>query len=111
MNDSWFSGTAVKALAAAGLALLVMACSLGGAPGTPALSRGVITAKGSVFVNGVEYSDTSASITIGDAANHGDSELKVGMVVEVKGTINEGSGRGEANEILYAADLLPPRST
>jgi hypothetical protein len=106
MNNSWFSGPAPRALAAAaGLAFFVMACSLGGTPGTPAVSKGVITAKGSVFVNGVEYADSAASISIGDTANRADSDLKVGMVVVVKGTVNGSSGKGDASEILYAAEL------
>ena len=93
MIGSMVTGPAAKAFAAAAaLAVLVMACSLGGAPGAPALSKGVIKAKGSVYVNGVEYGDNAASISIGDTANHADSDLKVGMVVDVEGTIS-GSGR------------------
>jgi hypothetical protein len=106
MKNSWFSVPAMKAAAAAaGVAVLVLACSLGSTPGTPALSKGVITAKGSVWVNGVEYADTAASITIGDTANHSDADLKVGMVVDVKGTVTGDSGKGDAAEIVYAADL------
>jgi hypothetical protein len=99
-------GKSAAVLAAvAAMTLSLVGCFLAaGVTSTPALSKGVITAKGSVFVNGVEYNDSAAAITIGDAANHTDADLKVGMVVEVKGSI-EGGGKGVATEVLYAANL------
>lgn len=104
MHDSRFVRAAVKTAAAASfLALFAMACALGSGPATPVVSKGVITAKGSVFVNGVEYNDAFASIRVGDTTGRADSDLKVGMVVVVKGTRNGTSGT--AMEILYAAEL------
>ena len=93
-------------VAVAALAVVAIAgCTLGaGSPGTPTLSKGVITAKGSVWVNGVEYNDSSAAISVGGAANGSDADLKVGMVVEVKGASNT-AGQGVASQILYAANL------
>jgi hypothetical protein len=87
--------------------MILAGCALGpqGTQGVAGFAKGVITAKGSIYVNGVEYDDASAAITVDDTANHTDSELKVGMVVEVKGTIDSATGKGTATEINYAADL------
>lgn len=74
------------------LALLLIAlggCSGGtGGTGSPApttLSAGTVTALGSVFVNGVEYITTTATITRDDSTVP-ESELRAGMVVEVEGS-------------------------
>ena len=45
-----------KALAIAGLVSMLIACGGGGSPGSESVvARGVITAMGSIWVNGVEY--------------------------------------------------------
>jgi hypothetical protein len=91
--------------AATVLAVALAGCAIGAAAvSTPTVSKGVITAKGSIYVNGVEYTDTSASISVGGAANHTDADLKVGMVVEVKGS-SDGTGKGVASDIIYAANV------
>ena len=96
----------VVALAMAGCAL-----GTGPAPGVPGFAKGVVTAKGSIFVNGVEYDTRSAAITMDDTGTHSDSDLKVGMVVEVKGTIDSATGRGNATEVRYDANLEGPIDT
>jgi hypothetical protein len=97
---------------AVSLILALGACSLGTStssnntsPGVAGFAKGVITAKGSVFVNGVEYDDSTAAISVDDSGNHTDADLKVGMVVEVQGTIDSASGKGTATTILYSAEL------
>jgi hypothetical protein len=80
----------------------------GGTGATPAtgaaVSQGTITAKGSVFVNGIEYSTTGATIRIDD--NPGiESDLKVGMVVRVRGTSDDSTKKGTAT-LLEARDIL-----
>jgi hypothetical protein len=93
------------------VALTVAACG-GGTGGTgatapatsPAVSQGVITAKGSVFVNGIEYSTSGATITIDDNP-HPESDLKVGMVVKVRGTSDDSTRTGTATQI-EARDIL-----
>jgi hypothetical protein len=96
---------AFLAAAAAVMAMVIVACAPGpGLTTTPTLSKGVITAKGSVYVNGVEFNDSAASISVGGTANHTDADLKVGMVVEVKGSVDS-TGKGVAAEILYAANI------
>jgi|CXWL01.1.fsa_nt_gi hypothetical protein len=81
----------------------------GGAPsGTSgaAVSQGVITAKGSVFVNGIEYfSNSSTSITIDGSPVADDSFLKEGMTVKVRGSSDDASKKGNATKI-EARDAL-----
>ena len=97
--------------------LAITACGGGGSDGTQAgtsgtqagtsgaaVSKGVVTAKGSVFVNGIEYNTAGATITIDD--NPGlESELKVGMTVKVRGTSDDATKKGTAIKI-EARDAL-----
>lgn len=71
----------------------------GGVTGT-GVSYGTVTGFGSVFVNGVKYSTDAASITLDD--NPGiESDLRVGMVVKVEGSINDDGATGVAKTISY----------
>ena len=84
------------------LSSLLYACS-GGEGGTGAttegdISRGQITGFGSIFVNGVEFETTNSAISLdGDAG--GESDLRLGMVVTVNGTINPDGLTGTANSV------------
>jgi len=80
----------------------------GGATGASAgVSQGVVTALGSVFVNGIEFSTTGATIRIDD--NPGvESDLKVGMVVKVRGTSDDATRKGTATQV-EARDILEGR--
>lgn len=100
------------------LALVVglSACGGGGGSGTStpdggagntaaAITRGVITGFGSVFVNGVEYEiegDTDVSL---DGQAGSESGLEVGMVVTLQGTVNADGTTGIATSIVYADEL------
>ena len=97
--------SAIGALAAAGLILVGCQAGPNGNPGVSGFSKGVITAKGSIFVNGVEFDTAGAAITVDDQAGAPDADLKVGMVVSVKGTIDSATGRGTATEVQYAKNL------
>ncbi len=80
----------------------------GGTTPVSGVSRGVITQMGSVFVNGVEFSTTNATITMEDPTEtHG---LKVGMVVTVTGSFDDGT-HGTASKVEYADNLRGPVST
>lgn len=68
------------------------------------VSQGVITAKGSVFVNGIEYSASGAAIRIDDSPGS-ESDLKVGMVVKVRGISDDSTKKGTATQ-LEARDML-----
>jgi hypothetical protein len=105
ISHSWKQLAIVAAIALS----FSTACSLGSGAnsGVPAFGKGVITAKGSIWVNGVEYNTNSTKITVNDGAG-ADSDLKVGMVVELKGSADSASGKGTAVEVLYSADVDGP---
>lgn len=84
--------------------MAVTACGGGGggtgtmpATSTPVVSTGVMT-KGSVIVNGVRFEDTTANIAIDDTPKTA-ADLQNGMVVKVRGQINDDRQNGTADEI------------
>jgi len=88
-------------LGAAGIAI-----GGGGATGTGFIAQGRLSAFGSIFVNGVEFFTDKAAITINGAPNRSESDLKLGMVLDVYGTI-DGSGKtGSAQTVDYHANAL-----
>lgn len=99
--------------------LLLGACGGGGGGGggdsttstpsaTTIASRGTITGFGSVFVNGVEFHTNSASISVDD--NPGvESDLQLGMVVTVSGTLNDDS-TATATTVVFDDELQGPVS-
>lgn len=91
--------------------LYLVSCSSHGSSGTgssPGFSKGVITAKGSIFVNEVEYKTSGSSISMDSTTNHAESELQVGMVVKVKGSMSDDGVNGEGAEIEYEDNLEGP---
>ncbi len=93
-------------------ALLLAAC--GGSTSTPAggggggggggvtaaaTSKGVVTATGNLTVNGIRFDTSTAQIRIDDNPGRPESELKVGMVVKVKGSKDDAAGTGKATEV------------
>ncbi|GFO67002.1 hypothetical protein GMLC_05810 [Geomonas limicola] len=83
-----------------GAALLVSACGGGSGSSAPAqgVSKGVITALGSVIVNGIEYNIDNAAIKIDDNPGSA-SQLKVGMVIKVRGTADNSTRTGVAHDV------------
>jgi hypothetical protein len=71
----------------------------GGGGGTPATSKGVVTALGSVTVNGIRFDTSTAQIRIDDNPGRPESELKLGMVVKVKGSKDDATASGRATEV------------
>ncbi len=64
-----------------------------GIGGTGKVSSGSITAFGSIFVNGVEYDISNATITVDeDSTQKSQADLHIGMVVTVDGSSNATSG-------------------
>jgi hypothetical protein len=101
-------------------ALLVAACGGGGGGGgsdedaTGGIDRGGVTIAqgtingfGSVIVNGVHYSTGSATITVDDQPGT-ESDLRVGQVVRVEGTVDAGGTTGTARSISYDDDVEGP---
>jgi hypothetical protein len=71
----------------------------GGGGGATATSKGVVTALGSVTVNGIRFDTSTAQIRIDDNPGRPESELKLGMVVKVKGSKDDAAGTGKATEV------------
>jgi len=102
MNRHFFRATVALLVV-----VLLQACSAGGGEtGTgqtdTAVSVGVITGFGSVFVNGVKYEtspNTKVSID-GDGAAL-ESNLAVGMLVTISGNVNADGATGAASSILF----------
>ena len=81
----------------------------GGGIGGTGISVGKITAFGSVFVNGVKFETTGATITIdGQTAMNGQDDLEIGMIVAVEGTFNVDGVRGTAKSINFKDNLEGP---
>jgi hypothetical protein len=83
----------------------------GGAPVAPtsAFAKGTITGFGSIFVNGVEYSTSGAQFRIDD--NPGvESDLRVGQVVAIQGTINSNGTTGTATTVTFNNEVEGPVS-
>ncbi len=70
-----------------------------GTTGAVAASRGVVTAVGPLIVNGISFDAATAQIRIDDNPGRPESEIKVGMIVTVRGSRDDASGSGRATEI------------
>lgn len=81
----------------------------GGGIGGTGISKGTITGFGSVVVNGVAFNTTGSPISVDD--NPGiESDLAIGMVVTVQGTIND-DGTGTASSVTFEDNLEGPISS
>lgn len=92
-----------------GIALLLTSC--GGSltagiegSGSPVAAAGPITGFGSIFVNGVEYTTTSARIDIDDQPAT-ESQLSVGDIVTVVGTVNADGKTGTATQVTFRGNV------
>ncbi len=75
---------------------------------TTITSRGIITGFGSVYVNGTRFRTEGTHFSIDD--NKGDqSDLRVGMIVTVKGS-SKSDSEGSADSITYDNELKGPVS-
>ncbi|MHC4751853.1 MAG: DUF5666 domain-containing protein [Planctomycetota bacterium] len=79
----------------------------GGTGGTGIFSAGQITAKGSLTVNDIKYETQGAQIFQDGTAVSDDSQLKVGMIVEIEGTVN-GSSTGTASIVRFDDSVEGP---
>ena len=92
---------------------LLMAASCGGGSDTAGIggsgfiSSGSVTGFGSVFVNGVEFETATSTFDVEDV-NGTQQDLRIGMIVQVAGTINSDGVTGTATHIQYADELEGP---
>ena len=70
-------------------------------------SYGQITGFGSIIVNGIKFSTTGANIFINGQTGT-ESQLKLGMIVDTRGTFDGNGSTGSATSIQYQADLIGP---
>jgi hypothetical protein len=100
-------------------AALVVACGGGGGDtagvgtgGTGSFVVGSVTGFGSVFVNGVRYEDNGTRVIDDDGTvkvlGTDDNPLKVGMVVELTGTVDDSGTVRQATQIAYGAEIKGP---
>lgn len=99
------SGLAIIAILLITAAFIISSCGGGGTFAGGGISgtgsaTGVITAFGSIFVNGTEYQITSAAINVNDNNKATESDLKVGMKVTVDAVKNE------ASSIVYEPEVV-----
>lgn len=95
----------LKFLKQAGLVLLsglLVACGGGGtgASSSGITASGTITGFGSIFVNGIEFETGSSSISVDDNPGF-ESDLQLGMVVTVTGTVNADGRTGTATTVVF----------
>ena len=105
-----------KLITASLLALIVASCSGSDSftPTTPPMIEttdvvtvGPITGFGSVISNGILFDTAGATILMdGEAGNLGD--LRVGMIVSIRGEIDDSTGAAQAGEIRFGVDLEGP---
>ena len=111
--------TAVRWFAAAWLAVLASVSLLpgcgggvgSGGTGTGSIASGPITGLGSIFVNGVRFDDSAASVRDDDDNPRSSSELKLGMQVEVQADAIVGSGdsrSAKASAIRVGSEMIGP---
>lgn len=66
---------------------------------------GPITGFGSIIVNGVKYDDSQASVSSDDRGGITRSDLRLGMLVEVRGSSSASTGLGTANSVSVRSEL------
>jgi hypothetical protein len=71
------------------------------------IAQGPISGFGSVIVNGVRYSTSGATITVDDRPGT-ESELRVGYVVRIEGTVDVGGTTGTARSVSFNDELEGP---
>ena len=109
----------VPSILLAATAALVVACGGGGsgmsgtstAMGTaPVMATGTITGFGSVYVNGVHFQTTRATIRKNGQVV-AQSALKVGEIAHVKGSENVSNGTGNADSVDVEENVVGPIAT
>jgi hypothetical protein len=74
---------------------------------TPVAAQGAITGFGSIIVNGVHYSLDAAQVRI-DGALAAEMDLKLGQVVTITGSREEGTDRARADTVTSSNNVQAP---
>jgi hypothetical protein len=84
----------------------------GGIDGSGIISSGVVSAFGSIVINGTEFDTSEAEIIVNGEQGFGDdfvlANLDVGRVVTVEGTISEGGESFIADRVVYSDNVAGP---
>jgi Domain of unknown function (DUF5666) len=80
---------------------------VGGIGRTGLISLGPISTFGSVVVNGIRYDTSNATFTIDDAPGS-ESDLSVGQIVTVRGSIDDNLENAEADEVSFDDNVEGP---
>jgi len=75
---------------------------------TSGVSQGRIEGFGSVFVNGVEWETDSVEIEIEGSPGFSESDLQIGMLVTVEGSLDDDGTTGTATSISFDDNLEGP---
>ena len=104
------------ALSALATAFVLAACGGGGSGGTGGTgvtasdtTVGAISGFGSIIVNGVRFDDSAARVVDDSGSGISSSNLRLGMTVEVRGSVND-DGTGVASDISVFSELQGPVS-
>ena len=113
--------TALAASVTLAATAVLVACGGGGGdtdpvtapPAAPAAasaySQGAITGFGSVFVGGVRFDDSTASVADEDGNSRSNSDLKLGMMVEVdSGNVDRAAATAQAVRIRWGSEIVGP---
>ena len=116
--------TALAASVTLAATAVLVACGGGGGdtdpvttpPAAPAAasaySQGTITGFGSVFVGGVRFDDSRASVADEDGNSRSSSDLKLGMMVEVdSGNVDRAAATALAVRIRWGSEIVGPVGT
>lgn len=105
-RSGWVGLLRVAVLALAALGLSCSASDSGGMSGT-GISQGSINSFGSIFVNGVEWNVSGATIEL-DGVRRSEADLRVGMVVRVDGTYSTDGLSGDADRVTFDDSIEGP---
>lgn len=105
-----------RGLLVAGLVTSLAACGGGGGGsntgvgtgGTGSFAVGSISGFGSIIVNGVRYNDNGASVVDDDGNALSSNDLGFGMVVEIRGSVDNDGVNGTAESVASFAELKGP---
>ena len=95
------------------IAMVAVACGSGGSGmsqssgTTPVIATGVITGFGSIYINGIRFQTTSATIRK-NGQTVDQSQLAVGEVARIKGSKDDADGTGVADEVDVDETVIGP---